>query len=216
MSEEEKSADDPLLFVRPLLLRHSPASQVIECDAIDNEDGFSQPCVLKFFAPKAEAAFRRELAVYTKTNKEEILGNVVPLLLWEGEWSSAKYKTFIGNFPTLLRKSDRAVKFLAIHRITNTVYDFPTGEPVELQPYAVKTALHGLQILHSFDIVHGDVSVQNLLLRRNSEYYDALWIDFSSSIVDASEQDMRYEWQKAVQYFSNLVCSCLLCSDVDR
>jgi serine/threonine protein kinase len=202
---ERSTTEGPFLFLRPSLISHTAQSQVIECEAHDKSHGDRQGCILKFFSPRAESALKQELAVYTKVKGDEELGGFVPRLLWSGTWPSQSYRSFIGRFPSLLRKSDRSVRLIAIELIINAIQNFPASEPPELHVYAIKTALHALQLLHSNGIVHGDISVDNIIFRREAEFYDAFWIDFSSAIIDASPEDVAYEWQKAVQYFSHLV-----------
>lgn len=194
--------DGPLTFLRPKLLSHKPSCQVVISKAKnDGQSGTATPCVLKFFSPKALAAYEKELSVY----RSEGARNVRPQKLWSGSWVSSKYLEFLGgNLPSILRKSDSQVYALILSYIEG-VDVLSQSHPAELQIHAVKAALHSLRILHSARIVHGDVSLENLLLQHDGDKLHAFWIDFSASSVNAKAAAADHEWQQAVAYFSHLV-----------
>ena len=191
---------DPFTFQRPKLLSHKAGHQVVLSVAQNGQDGNTTPCVLKFFSPKCRAAFERELSVY---NYEEI-EEARPQKLWSGTWPSSKYTEFLSNLPSILRQSDSRVYTLVLGYVEG-IEAFVPSQPIELQKHAVKAALLSLRKFHSAGIVHGDVSVGNLLLQRSGDKLEAIWIDFSSSIVKASTAMAEYEWEQAVAYFSHLV-----------
>jgi RIO-like serine/threonine protein kinase len=81
--------------------------------------------------------------------------------------------------------------------------------PDSEQKLAARAALSALQVLHSLAIKHGDISESNVILQRTDDGYSAVWVDLSSSIVYASYAILSREWQKAIEYFSQLVGSIL-------
>jgi len=195
------ASHDPFTFRRPKLFSHKAGRQVaVSLARNDEAEGDPTPCILKFFSPKCRTAFERELSIY---NCEEIEESR-PQKLWSGTWASSKYSEFIGNLPSILRKSDSLVYILVLSYVEGFEAFIPS-QPIELQKHAVKAALLSLQKFHSAGIIHGDVSVDNLLLQNNGDRLEAIWIDFSSSIVNASAAMTRHEWEQAVTYFSDLV-----------
>ena len=186
------ASHDPFTFQRPKLLSHKAGHQVaLSLARNDEAGGGPTPCILKFFSPKCRTAFERELSIYSCEEIEESR----PQKLWSGTWASSKYSEFIGNLPSILRKSDSLVYILVLSYVEGFEAFIPS-QPIELQKHAVKAALLSLQKFHSAGIIHGDVSVDNLLLQNNGDRLEAIWIDFSSSIVNASTAMARQSGSK--------------------
>jgi RIO-like serine/threonine protein kinase len=203
-TNDSASITESLSFISPKLLSHKPHSQVILCSVRSAAENTKTQCVLKFFPPKANAAFRQELLVYSKATTSESLQEIIPEKLWSESWTASRYHKFLANLPSVLAKSDRKVDVLAISYIEDSDA-LIESEPPELHIYAAKAALRALQELHENKIVHGDVSVDNLLVQREFDQYFAYWVDFSQSRLNAKQRDITYEWQKAVDYFADLV-----------
>lgn len=197
---------EPFRFSNPKVVSQKVQSQVVLCDAFDVHRGTYMFCVLKFFPPKAKSAYERELAVYSAVARSAELQESVPLKLWSGIWTASKYREFIGKNLTkaLIRKSDRQISVIALPYINNT--DSFSNVSNGLRLFLAKAALYSLRRLHANRITHGDVSACNLLIQRENRCgYTPYWIDFSSSTVGASIASITHEWQKAVEYFSDLV-----------
>lgn len=206
MGQPLEDAPELFRFSNPKLVSQKVRTQVILCDAFDFEDQRQISCVLKFFSPNAESAYQRELAVYSSVELSAELQEIVPSKLWSGTWSSTKYRNLLGkHLPTSwLRKSDRQLSVIVLTYIYNTepISDAPEG----LRLFLARAALHSLRRLHAAQIKHGDVSADNLLIQReDGRGYLPFWIDFSSSAVGASQVSILHEWEKAVDYFSDLV-----------
>ena len=206
VQKSDEDSSTPFRFSNPKLVSQKVHSQVFVCDAFDVEDQSEILCILKFFSPKAVAAYERELAAYSFVEAFTELQEVVPLKLWSGNWVGTQYHEFLGkNLPTsLIRKSDRFVSIIALSYIHNAVNI--SNAPEGLRIFLVKAALHSLRRLHAARITHGDVSVQNLLIQREeSSGYSVYWIDFSASTIEASPESISHEWTKALEYFSDFV-----------
>lgn len=206
MEMDPETAPGPFRFSNPKLVSQKFESQIIFCDTFEVQEKKEFPCILKFFPPRAKYAYERELAVYSIVASSEELQESVLLKLWSGNWSRLQYRKFLGtNLPRMvLQKSDRHLSVLALPYIQNT--DVISNGPDDLRLFLIKTALHSLRRLHTNRIAHGDVSVNNLLIQREEcSGYSIYWIDFSSSTVQASIESITHEWDKAVQYFSDLV-----------
>jgi len=201
VSSSLQVSDNPFTFLRPKLLSHKGRHQVVLSVAQDAESGEETPCVVKFFSPNARHAFQRELSVYSYEGTEDAR----PQKLWSGAWPSSEYLEFLRNLPSVLRKSDGQVYALVLTYV-ESIDSLAPSQPTELQKHAVKAALLSLRRLHSVGIVHGDISVENLLLQQNGHNLEATWIDFSSSSVQASMAMIEQEWEQAITYFSQLVC----------
>jgi RIO-like serine/threonine protein kinase len=67
-------------------------------------------------------------------------------------------------------------------------------------------ALSSLAILHSVGIIHGDISASNLFVREEEGSLNIVWLDFSSSWIDASPNQLSWEMDRAREYFSLWVC----------
>jgi tRNA A-37 threonylcarbamoyl transferase component Bud32 len=77
---------------------------------------------------------------------------------------------------------------------------------------AVGAALRCLQNLHEIRLAHGDIAERNVILRRGIDNpYSAVWIDFSTSVLNVSDEVMLREWEEALHYFSRLVKLCNQC-----
>ena len=197
--------DQPFRFTNPKLVSQKLQTQVVLCDAFDTRRETEILCILKFFSPRANVSYNRELAVYSTANSSTVLQESVLLKLWSGIWTKTKYLEFLADsLPTLLQKKDQQISVIALPYIRNT--DSIFNGPEELRLFLTKAALYSLRHLHTNRITHGDISVSNLLIERQDDYgYSTYWIDFSSSTVEASAVNITYEWEKAVDYFSNLV-----------
>ena len=200
MRVSTSACHDPFTYQRPKLLSHRAGHQVVLSVAQNPEVGDATPCVLKFFSPKCRDAFERELSIYDYREIEEAR----PQKLWSGIWPSSKYSEFLSKLPSISRQSGSRVHTLVLSYVEG-IEAFVPSQPMEFQKYAAKAALLSLRKFHSAGIVHGDVSVDNLLLQKSEDKLEAIWIDFSSSIVKASKAMVEHEWEQAVTYFSHLV-----------
>ena len=205
MRASQNDVDQPFRFSKPKLVSQKVQSQVILCDAFDVQRNIEIPCILKFFPPGANTAYERELAVYSAVESSTELQESVPLSLWSGTWSAAKYFDFLGHsLPKSLRKNDGQISVIGLPYIHSV--DSISNGPEDLRLFLAKSALHSLRRLHANRITHGDVSVSNVLIEREDDVgYSLYWIDFSSSTVEASTRSIIYEWEKALEYFSDLV-----------
>lgn len=206
MELSNEDASELFRFTNPKLVSQKAKSQVVYCDAFNVKAQKETPCILKFFSSSAVSAYQREVAVYSSVTGSAELQQIVPSMMCSGAVTAAKYRNFLGkNLPTsLLRKSDRQVFVIVLSYIhnTNSISDAPEG----LRLFLVRAALRSLCHLHAARITHGDVSVNNLLIHRANGFgYSPYWIDFSSSSVEASPASISHEWEKAVEYFSDLV-----------
>jgi RIO-like serine/threonine protein kinase len=197
------SHNEPFVLSKPRLVNHKTRTQVFSCDYAGAER--ITPCIVKLFSPRSKANYEKEVAAYTSAASHQ--QSSLPIKLWSGVWSVARYQQFIGNkFPSVLRRTENQLNVILLSYVESIDALSPDESP-EIRQRAVKAALRALQVLHSIGIVHGDVSRDNVLLHQNGAHWEATWIDFASSIVDPSKRDVTHEWQKAIEYFSNLVCA---------
>jgi serine/threonine protein kinase len=213
-SSSSSSRDlESLIFGRPKLLSHKSQSQVILCDFHSGERIETSSCILKIFPPKSSVAYEKELSIYThlgtQNSNADAVEEITPTKFWSGVWSAERYQEFLGGrLPTVLRRTDTQVDVLVLSYVEN-ICALSSDETSEVRLHAANAALRSLQALHSNEIVHGDISVDNVLFQRNGNRYDALWIDFSASVINASRNSISREWKKAVDYFAHMVLSIL-------
>lgn len=210
MEASEEGASELFSFSGPKLLSQKSQTQVVYCKALDLKHGKEIYCVLKFFLPRATREYVRELAVYSAAASSEELQDIVPLKLWSGTWSQVRYYDFLGeNLPSLALKSYQKISVVALQYIDHigTI----SNAPKDLRPFLVKLAIHSLRCLHNAHIIHGEITQTNLLTQRENNYgYLPYWVDFSSSTIGASSSDISHEWEKAIEYFSDLVYQFIL------
>jgi len=78
----------------------------------------------------------------------------------------------------------------------------------------IKGALSSLSELHGLGIVHGDISMDNILVIKESGGLEVMLIDYSSSWLDASQEQEDWEFLRAAEYFAHLVRTILIFSNV--
>ena len=200
------SIDVPFSYYEPKLLRHKAQHQVFLCDydTFPNPTGGSNlSCILKLFSSRAQNSFKREVSAYTVIESNLIYSKPVAKKLWSGRWDASKYKEFVqvGNFPSVLRRSERNINVLMISFIKHG----KELSRISLTEQSVRAAIKALQTLHSVGIAYGNISTSQVLVWRERERYEAKWVDLSSSIVGASQRVLSREWQSCLEYFSKLV-----------
>jgi serine/threonine protein kinase len=199
------SRGEPFKLSKPRLVSHKPRTQVFFADrSIAAEKVDRVHCIVKVFSPRSKISYDKEIATYTLVS--DAAPNVVPVLLWSGVWTVARYRQFIGEkLPTVLRRTENQLHIIVLSYLDG-IDAFSDNETTETRQNAAKAALHALARLHSIGIVHGDISGDNVIIQRKTgPSYSATWIDFSASVTSPSKADVSYEWQKAVDYFSQLV-----------
>jgi serine/threonine protein kinase len=66
--------------------------------------------------------------------------------------------------------------------------------PIEKKLLIIKTVSHSLEILHKLGIVHGDLKLNNILIKRNDHgYYTTKLIDFDDSYFEFQPPSSRDE-----------------------
>lgn len=199
------SEDIPFNFSRPTLLSHKPRCQVFSCQYSVAGSNSISPCVLKIFTTRDNAAYQKELAVYTLASKAKSSTKALATQLAAGAWDITRYQTFLGGkFPSALRRHETGVNVIVLSYI-DSFEAFSRAESSEVRLKGVKAALRSLRALHEIGILHGDISAENTLVQRHGDVYTAVWIDFSSSIVKSSPERVASEWRNAIDYFSELV-----------
>lgn len=211
MEEEEAPTEDERIFLKPRLLSHKQHSQVLLCETYfpAADDDLQTPCIAKIFPPKSKPNYDKELAVYTHdTGSAGLSGSARPRLLDSGTWSKSRYKGVLGGkLPSVLKRSDTLV-FVIVLEYLESEDLLATDQPSEVRLRAAKGALRYLRVLHTEGILHGDVSVDNVLFRKiGNTGYEPFWIDYSAAVVQASEALIGREWKKSIGYFARLVTS---------
>ena len=202
-----ESEDPPFLHRTPKLLSHQPGHQVILCDYANREGGETLPCILKLFSPRHRKKYNNEIDAYDYVLGSDGEDKPLPNKLWSGTWSKGTYQKFLGNLPSILRPSESEVYALMLEHIDSAI--FVTGiDSASSKQLAVGVALRSLRSLHSIGLVHGDIAESNVLIKRGTNHsYSAIWVDFSTSVTNASLAIISREWDKALKYFSQLVRS---------
>jgi serine/threonine protein kinase len=192
----------PFSLSAPRLLSHKPRSQVIQCDYTEGNENTNTACMVKLFSPRARVAYEKEEAVYSLEEVQK--ANITASRIWSGLWTSSQYQTLLdGKLPSILRRTENQVRVLVLSHIERSKPLSRFTASSRLQ--AVRAALRELRRLHTLGIVHGDPSADNVLIQVNGEKIRAKWIDFSASVTTPSETDTAYEWQKAIEYYSDFV-----------
>jgi hypothetical protein len=200
-------------FSRPKLLSHKSRSQVFLCDYSSAGNNSVSACIVKVFTTRDNVSYRKESSVYSLASGSLGLAsgsNALPAKLGSGEWDATRYQEFLGGkFPSAMRRSETGVNVIVLAYI-ESFNALAMGESLETRIRGAKAALLTLQILHTNGIVHGDISVNNVLIQRYRDRYTATWIDFSTSVINPTRARIALEWRNAIDYFSQLVpSSCL-------
>jgi serine/threonine protein kinase len=180
----------PFPVSQPKLLTSKPRSQVFQCDYTDESGNSNTPCIVKIFSSRARIAYEKELAVYLAVDCQS--PHVTPSKIWSGSWSASHYLVFLaGKLPSMLRGRENQVDVIMLTYLQNAtpLSRIDTSNRLE----AVKSALRALLQLHEIGIVHGDPSAGNVLIRGIGPRVSAVWIDFSSSIMNPSKADISFE-----------------------
>jgi hypothetical protein len=194
----------PFDYSRPKLLSHKSRSQVIQTNFTDPESKRPSTCVLKFFIPRDYIQYEKEVSAYSTVGDAGVNPQPLADKLWTGSWTVAQYQKFIGNFPSILRKSDKLIHVLMISFIKDA-QQLSSITSISRQKQAVRAVMGSLRLLHNLGIAHGDVADSNVLLQSLEDSYSATWVDFSASVTKAPDAMLEAEWRKAVDYFSQLV-----------
>lgn len=192
----------PFHVYQPRLLTSKSRSQVFQCQYTDESGNSDTPCVVKVFTARAKVAYEKEAAVYSAIDSHSL--HVVPTRLWSGLWTTDQYTSFLaGKLPSIVRRQETQVSVIVLTYINNASPLSTLGTSIRIQ--AVKVALRALRLLHESNIVHGDPSADNVLIRQRDNSVSAIWIDFSASAINSSKEDRSFEWQKATEYYSEFV-----------
>jgi RIO-like serine/threonine protein kinase len=208
----DTASEAPFQFSRPKLLSHKPRSQVFLCDYSSTGSDSVSACIIKVFTARDKVSYRKESSVYSLARGSGLASglNALPTKLGSGEWDATRYQEFIGGkFPSAMRRSEVGVDVIVLAYI-ESFNAFGMSESLETRIRGAKSALRTLQTLHTNGIVHGDISVNNVLIQRYRDSYTATWIDFSASVINPTRARIALEWRNAIDYFSQLVpSSCL-------
>lgn len=204
MSEDGPVSEGfPFVLSNPRLLSNKVRSQVFSCDYTRVEDTTRSACIVKLYSSRHTAAYERELAIYNLVRDFD--APPIPSKLWSGVWDGVRYREFLGGqFPSLGRGEVR-VKVIVLAYTEDFDVFRREDLPEAVQQQAAKAALLALRKLHTLGIVHGDISRNNILIHGKTPHYDATLVDFASSVANASQDAMSHEWDKAVEYFTDLV-----------
>lgn len=196
-----KTIDEQWIFSQPQLLKVSSRSQVVRfkyklSKKATNKSG--RDCVLKFFPEPSRPLFDREVNAYDTLDK---IGNSADYVnpIAAGVWSCTKYLKALGQGILPLTVSDNEVSVLMLD-----FYDAPPLSSRRLTKPLAIAILKSLEELHSVGIVHGDISLENILLLDEKPPH-LMWLDFSSSWTDASNSQKNWERDRALTYVSKWV-----------
>jgi serine/threonine protein kinase len=193
----------PFHVYQPKLVTSRARSQVFQCGYTDSSLGNDTPCVVKVFSTRAQVAYEKEVAVYSAIDSNSLY--VTPTKLWSGLWTTDQYTSFLaGKLPSIVRRQETQVSVIVLTYINNASPLSDTMDP-SIRIQAVKVALRALRLLHENNIVHGDPSADNVLIRMEGNSASAIWIDFSASAINSSQEARSFEWQKATEYYSEFV-----------
>ena len=196
--------DARFIFSNPILLKQGDRSQVLVCDyrppRRTNES--SKQCVLKFFPERFHLNFEKEVATYHFLLKAEHKSRLVNPLGYD-KWPRGKYIKTIGRNikPFAAEGADQCVDVLMLEYVPAGTQE---SQSTKIPLTRAASAMTALKDLHNLGVVHGDVSIDNILA---PDEETVMWIDFSNSWLDASKQQLNWEWVWAAEYFSNLVYS---------
>jgi serine/threonine protein kinase len=205
------SIDPRLLFSRPIWLSSAPTHQVIRFTARFPRSAKKQAetvdCVLKLFTSAARTSYDKEVAVYARLN--EIDSKIPrPKLLGCAEWSREKYAKTVGKGIPLLPAGTKFDSLVFVLMLEFLERSQPISTIATIPLDLAKSALSHLDQLHSLAIVHGDISLSNILIISSDqadEPFNTAWVDFSSSWTDASSKQILWEHERAIEYFSQWV-----------
>jgi serine/threonine protein kinase len=198
-----KPIDEKATFTRPRFLSNGFHSQVILCNARLSGRPAEKPvtCVLKFFPSHFQLCFEKEVQAY-RTLLESDTTLKYPKPYGFAEWSTAKYIKTIGRTIEPLVGADTEENVFVLILQYVEVGDAP---PSSLSLELAVAAMDSLNLLHKEKIVHGDISTHNILAVENETTTNITWLDFSCSWTNASAEQIRWEWNKAAEYFAKLV-----------
>ena len=194
--------DDRFLFSHPEVLSSSRNSQVI---LLKSRLPRGQPfdSIVKCFPSRARVEYEKEISVYTVLTENDVSFKYAKPIGY-GQWSSQKYVKILGKKHSSLldEGSDDIISVLMLEFLEEAVPLSDSTNIIAQEPdsglFIATSALSSLAKLHSLGIVHGDISTSNVLLCES----DSLWIDFSSSWINAPSNQIAWEWDRAVEYFS--------------
>lgn len=188
---------------------------IVYCNYTDLVTPHTSAFVLELFSLRDVRSFERELSACTVLSKTDADPAPVPKKLWSRTWTASQYQHVIDNLSSILRRSEKYVHILMVS-FAESHAEISQIAPSHEQIHATRAALGTLQVLRSLGIAHGDISEKNVILQQTDDGYSAIWVDFSSSVLDASSPILSKEWQKAIEYFSQLVGFNLSYADIYR
>lgn len=193
--------DEKATFTRPRFLTSGFHSQVILCNCRLSGRSADKPitCVLKFFPSRFQLCFEKEIHAYRRLLESNTTLKY-PKPYGYAEWPTAKYIKTIGRNIVPLIGADNNV-FVLILQYVEVGDTSSSSISLEL----AVAAMESLNLLHKEKIVHGDISIDNILAIENETTADITWLDFSCSWTDASMKQIQWEWDKAAEYFAKLV-----------
>ena len=199
--------DDRAVFTRPRVLSTTPHSQVVrfavQIPPSREKSKESFECVLKFFTIDSQVSYKKELAAYAALAEQGI--SDCPSALGHAEWSSEKYLKTLGKRPKALidSKYESMIFVIMLQHVHGSV---PLSSIANISPEIAKATLLSLSHLHAAGIVHGDISLDNILVTEGKDKtFKLTWIDFSCSWTNASQKQIEWETEIAAMYVAQWV-----------
>ena len=193
--------NDQLTFTHIQLLHTSNRNQIVRCNYKKGRKVNS--CVLKLFPTKFRLSFEQERETYNKL-LDANTNLLYPLPLGYTKWSVAKYEEVIGStIGSILDgtpSNDSGVYVLMLHFIENAKQLDKVYPSLQLAIEIIAS----LDNLHRIRIVHGDLSLSNILLIKESltDVGKIMFLDFASSWTNASRKQLEWETKNAVEFFA--------------
>src|ERR1700676_606381 len=108
------SHNEPFAFSKPRLVNHKTRTQVFSCHYHASAERITpSPCIIKLFSPRSKATYEKEVTVYTKASSHP--QSPLPIKLWSGVWSVARYQQFVGTkFPSFLRRTENQLNVILL------------------------------------------------------------------------------------------------------
>jgi serine/threonine protein kinase len=205
--------DDKATFTRPRFVSSGFHSQVILCNTRLSGRSADKPitCVLKCFPGRFQLFFENEIQAYKRLLQSKT-SLKYPKPLGFAEWPTAKYIKTIGRtIEPLVDVDTESSIFVLVLQYVETL-DVSSGS---ITIEVAVAAMESLNMLHNEGIVHGDISILNILTFENDAgETEVMWIDFSCSWIDASAKQIELEWRRGTEYFAKLVSVKQPSSDV--
>jgi RIO-like serine/threonine protein kinase len=198
---------DDTVFTRPHILTALPNSQVIRCQTRSLK-GHSAETILKFYSFENRIAYDKEVKVYRYLQGKPTEKLHIAKCLGHAEWSHSKYVKVVSKKNASIAIGLNSTIYVVMLQPIPNAQQLASLSSLPLS--LVVSALSQLWELHVLEIIHGDISLTNILVNDDDV---VTWIDFSCSWTKASSEQIRWEMDTAKEYFALWVFPSLSISD---